>query len=192
MAETLFDNGKGDGAAEAGETRQLRELSDGDRSTGAFVVRERERRQKRNGEDFLRLDPRGPHRHPAGRRLGGRAECFEVASPGAAVRVAGPLRGKPRYGPQLTLEDGHGRRGRRVRRRADLTDGPAARRRPDGGGPAQLIETVRNPHLRALLDRSSATRLEIWQRFRAAPAAKFYHQAYSTGCSSTRSRSARR
>ena len=55
MAETLFENGNGQRSAEAGDARLLRELSDGDQVTGAFVVRERERRQKRNGEDFLRV-----------------------------------------------------------------------------------------------------------------------------------------
>jgi 3'-5' exoribonuclease len=45
----------------------------------------------------------------------------------------------------------------------------------------QLIVTVRNPHLRKLLDALFGEDAEVWQRFRKAPAAKFYHQAYLHG-----------
>jgi 3'-5' exoribonuclease len=44
-----------------------------------------------------------------------------------------------------------------------------------------LLETVRNPHLRLLLDALFGERSDIWKRFRAAPAAKYYHQAYAHG-----------
>ena len=45
----------------------------------------------------------------------------------------------------------------------------------------RLVETVRNPPLRLLLDALYGERSEVWQRFRRAPAAKFYHQAYCHG-----------
>jgi 3'-5' exoribonuclease len=44
-----------------------------------------------------------------------------------------------------------------------------------------LVATVQNPHLRALLDHLLGPESETWQRFRAAPAAKRYHQAYRHG-----------
>ena len=44
-----------------------------------------------------------------------------------------------------------------------------------------LIETVQNPFLHELLDRFFGPETESWARFREAPAAKHYHQAYPGG-----------
>jgi 3'-5' exoribonuclease len=45
----------------------------------------------------------------------------------------------------------------------------------------ELLETVRNRHLRALLARFFGEGSEAWARYRVAPAAKTYHQAYRHG-----------
>jgi 3'-5' exoribonuclease len=45
----------------------------------------------------------------------------------------------------------------------------------------ELLATVRDPWLRALLDRLLGEGSEVWQAYRAAPAAKRYHQAYRHG-----------
>jgi 3'-5' exoribonuclease len=45
----------------------------------------------------------------------------------------------------------------------------------------ELITTVQNPHVRALLERLLGEHGDLWQRYRLAPAAKFYHQAYRHG-----------
>lgn len=44
-----------------------------------------------------------------------------------------------------------------------------------------LVATVRDPHLRELLDRTVGPDAELWPRFRDAPAAKRFHQAYRHG-----------
>ena len=44
-----------------------------------------------------------------------------------------------------------------------------------------LIGTVQSPHLRGLLEAVLGPRSETWRRFRDAPAAKRYHQAYRHG-----------
>ncbi|MEA2346938.1 MAG: 3-5 exoribonuclease, partial [Thermoleophilaceae bacterium] len=44
-----------------------------------------------------------------------------------------------------------------------------------------LVATVRDPDLVALLDRVFGEDSEIWERWRQAPAAKYYHQAYRHG-----------
>jgi 3'-5' exoribonuclease len=44
-----------------------------------------------------------------------------------------------------------------------------------------LIGTVQNDQLRELLERFFGAETERWQRFRDAPAAKYYHQAYPGG-----------
>jgi 3'-5' exoribonuclease len=46
---------------------------------------------------------------------------------------------------------------------------------------AALLETIQNPHLRQLLDRFFDHSSPQWERFRDAPAAKHYHQAYRHG-----------
>jgi 3'-5' exoribonuclease len=46
---------------------------------------------------------------------------------------------------------------------------------------ADLLETIQNGDLRLLLDRLVAPGGELWERFRDAPAAKHYHQAYRHG-----------
>jgi 3'-5' exoribonuclease len=44
-----------------------------------------------------------------------------------------------------------------------------------------LIQTVQDQHLRGLLEAVLGTRSVTWKRFREAPAAKHYHQAYAHG-----------
>jgi 3'-5' exoribonuclease len=45
----------------------------------------------------------------------------------------------------------------------------------------ELIGTVQSPHLRRLLAEVFGERSPVWARFREAPAAKHYHQAYRHG-----------
>ena len=43
------------------------------------------------------------------------------------------------------------------------------------------MATIQNPQLKRLLERIFGADSEVWQRFRVAPAAKYYHQAYAHG-----------
>src|SRR5439155_3097819 len=45
----------------------------------------------------------------------------------------------------------------------------------------ELLATIQQPHLRALLERVFGEGSELWAAFRLAPAAKHYHQAYRHG-----------
>jgi 3'-5' exoribonuclease len=62
-----------------------------------------------------------------------------------------------------------------------LLDGPP--RGPDQmeADLRDLLATIQNPHLQALLDAVLGPESETWSRFRDAPAAKRYHQAYRHG-----------
>src|SRR5919107_1454406 len=67
-------------------------------------------------------------------------------------------------------------------RRSDRTR--AGQARPVAGMEASLrdlVEQVRSPHLRALLDGVLGPGAPTWPAFRDAPAAKRYHQAYRHG-----------
>ncbi len=178
MTETLFENGNGSSAPRRGVL--LRELSDGDQVSGAFVVRERERRQKRNGEDFLRVvlaDKTGTVPAIAWDDV---ARCFETCAPGSIVLVTGSFSVHPQFGRQIKLAAvrpaGPGEYDTE-----QLAEGPARSPELLEADLRQLIGTVQNRSLRELLDRFFAAGSESWERFRQAPAAKHYHQAYAGG-----------
>ena len=176
MAETLFENGNGAAAAQ----RELRELSDGDEVSGAFVVRERERRQKRNGEHYLRVilaDKTGTVPAVAWEAV---AECFEICTPGSIVMASGAFSLHPQFGRQIKLAAvrpaGPGEYDAE-----QLREGPARSIELLEADLRQLIDTVQNRSLRELLDRFFGPETASWARFREAPAAKHYHQAYAGG-----------
>ena len=180
MADSLFENSSGATPPAPGPTRLLREMSDGDQITGAFVVRERERRQKRNGEDFLRVVLADKTGTVPGIAWDGVAECFEICAPGSIVIVRGSFAIHPQFGRQIKL----------VAVRAagpgeydadELAEGPTRSVDLLETDLRELIGTVQNPSLRELLDRFFGDGTESWARFREAPAAKHYHQAYAGG-----------
>jgi 3'-5' exoribonuclease len=181
MTQSLFENENGNRAEpEAPRTRLLRELSDGDQINGPFVVRERERRQKRNGEDFLRVvlaDKTGTVPAIAWDDV---AECFECCAPGSIVLVAGSFSIHPQFGRQIKLAAvrpaGPGEYDAE-----QLAEGPARSVELLEADLRELLATVQNRSLRALLERFFGEGTDTWARFRDAPAAKHYHQAYAGG-----------
>jgi 3'-5' exoribonuclease len=184
MTDTLFDNGNGGtggGTPAAGvDARLLRELSDGDEVRGAFVVRERDRRQKRNGEHFLRVVLADKTGTVPAIAWDGVAELFEACAPGSIVLVRGSFSIHPQFGRQIKLAAvkpaGPGEY-----EAEQLTEGPARSIELLEADMRALIDTVQNGSLRELLDRFFGAGTDSWVRFREAPAAKHYHQAYAGG-----------
>jgi 3'-5' exoribonuclease len=180
MAEALFENESGGTPASSDRTALLRELSDGDQVTGAFVVRERERRQKRNGEDFLRVVLADKTGTVPAIAWEGVAECFEICAPGSIVLVRGSFAVHPQFGRQIKLAAvrpaGPGEYDAE-----QLAEGPERSVELLEADLRALIDTVQNGSLRSLLDRFFGPETESWARFREAPAAKHYHQAYAGG-----------
>jgi len=130
----------------------VHELTDGMEVDQVLLIREAERRPRRDGGEYLRLQ--------LGDRSGAVvcmvweeiADAEELARAGEAVRVRGRFILHPRFGPQINLralepaEPGSFQM-------ADLLDGPA---RPLGqmeGEIRELVATVQQPHLRVLLER---------------------------------------
>ncbi|HEX3174100.1 MAG TPA: HD domain-containing protein [Solirubrobacterales bacterium] len=167
-------------AAAAAARIPLRELEDGQRVRGVYAVRERELRRKRNGEPWLRLtlcDASGSLEAVAWEEA---EALFAVAAPGTAVFVAGALETSERWGPKVKLSE--------LRAAAageylpeDLAAASDVSFEQLEGDLRQLLATVQEPQLRDLLDRFFGERSAIWARFRDAPAAKVYHQAYRHG-----------
>jgi 3'-5' exoribonuclease len=158
----------------------VREFEDGQVVEQVLLVRGLEVRHKRDGSEYLKL--------VLGDRTGAvpavmwdaPAQLASDAPTGSPVLVNGRFALHPRYGPQLTLRELRpAQQGEYAP--DELFDGPS--RSPDQleADLRELIGTVRNPHLQALLDALLGERSEVWQRFRSAPAAKYYHQAYRHG-----------
>ena len=147
----------------------MNELQDGAEIDQVLLVREAERRQRRDGGDYLRL------------RLGDRTgavvsmvweeslgEIEGLARAGEAVRVRGRYTVHPRFGPQINLRG---------------LEAPAlGSYSPDDlrDGPAHTVEQL-EAQLRELLERLIGEDSELWSAYRTAPAAKHYHQAYPHG-----------
>ncbi len=158
----------------------LRELVDGQTVDSAFVVRERELRQKRTGEDWLRLVIADRSGSVPAVAWDGVADCFAAAEPGSVVIVRGRFSVHPQFGKQIRLESLRPARPEEWDPEA-LAEAPPISVERLEQDLRELVVTVQNPSLRELLDRLLGPSAESWRRFREAPAAKHYHQAYAGG-----------
>jgi len=158
----------------------LRSLVAGQQVEGIFGVRERELRQRKNGEPWLRLvicDSSGTLEAVSWEEAEAR---YAAAEPGGAIHLTGVFEVSERWGSKLKLAE---------LRRAEEHEYDAAELAGSSHVPLdrleqdlrQLLETIQAPQLRALLDRFFGPESARWPRFRDAPAAKVYHQAYRHG-----------
>jgi 3'-5' exoribonuclease len=164
----------------AAERAWVRDLADGQAIVGVFGVRQRELRQRRNGGDWLRLivcDSSGAVEAVAWEEV---AELFEIAEPGSAVHITGRFAVHSQYGPKITIETIRAARDTEFEP-SDLAEGPSVPVERLEAQLRELIETIQNPQLAALLNRFFGPDSAVWLRFREAPAAKYYHQAYRHG-----------
>jgi 3'-5' exoribonuclease len=161
-------------------TERVRDLVDGQAVDSVFEVREVTRRQKKNGEPFLKLQLGDATGAVEAVVWDGVDEAAAVAFPAAVVSVTGRFAKDARYGACITV--------RTVREALESEYDPAAISEGPTTPLASMIEdlhdligTVQQPHLRELLDHLLGERTEAGERWRVAPAAKVYHQAYRHG-----------
>jgi 3'-5' exoribonuclease len=158
----------------------VNELTDGIEIDQVLIVRQAERRQRRDGGDYMRLQ--------LGDRTGALAcmvwdeltEVEQLAKAGSPVRIRGRFTVHPRFGPQINLR-GLEPADPDTFCLDDLIDGPARGVEQMEQEVRELIATVQQPHLRILLERVFGADSELWASYRVAPAAKYYHQAYRHG-----------
>jgi len=159
----------------------IRDLHDGFELDQVLLVREVERRERRDGGgEYLRLTLADRSGHLVAMVWEEVGEVVPLVSAGSPVHVLGRFVVHPRYGAQVNL---------RGLRRAepgsfdpdDLLDGP--QRAPDHmeADLRELIATIQQPMLRTLLERLIGVGADGWAAYRDAPAAKYYHQAYRHG-----------
>jgi 3'-5' exoribonuclease len=145
----------------------VRDFEDGQEIEHVLLVRESELRPRRDGEPLLRMrlaDRSGVVTAVA--HHGGKELIGEI-KPGDAIVVTGRFEVHPRHGAEVDLDL--------------LLDGPQQSAERLEQDLRELLATIQNPWLAQLLDAVFGEDSEIWERFRVAPAAKLYHQAYRHG-----------
>jgi 3'-5' exoribonuclease len=158
----------------------LRDCEDGQRVRGVYAVRERELRRKKNGDPWLRLS--------LGDSSGiAEAVCWEdaealyaLAASGTPVFITGVFEVSERWGAKVKLTG---------LREAEAHEYATEDLAAESDVSVELLEsdlrdllaTVQDSQLRHLLDHFFGPDSPTWARFRDAPAAKVYHQAYRHG-----------
>lgn len=177
-----------EGLAAAGEPARdeavarvaLADCDDGQRVRGVYAVRERELKRKKNGEPWLRLrvaDASGGAEAVSWERA---EELYALAAPGTAVFIGGTFENSERWGAKIKLSS------LRVAEESEYEAAelaPASDVSPDEleAGLRKLLGETEDTQLRQLLDYFFGELSPTWHRFREAPAAKVYHQAYTHG-----------
>ena len=158
----------------------LGELEDGARVRAVFAVRGRELRRKKNGEPWLKMvvgDASGTAEAVCWERA---EELYALCGSGTAIHVTGVFEISERWGAKIKVAE--------IRAAAegeydiaDLaieSDVSIERLEADL---RDLLATIQNPELGELLEVFFGEESPTWARFRDAPAAKTYHQAYRHG-----------
>jgi 3'-5' exoribonuclease len=158
----------------------VRDLVDGQEIDTVFVVRSHSRRQKRNGEHFLKLQLGDVTGTVEAVVWDGVEELAPVCCTGAVVRVLGRYSVDDRYGGGITLRAARAAAEGEYEL-ADLADGPSVPYEQMVADLGALVATIQRPHLRDLLRRLLHSSTDTGRGWHQAPAAKYYHQAYRHG-----------
>jgi 3'-5' exoribonuclease len=176
----VTESGVDPAAVEPAGRVPLCELEDGERVRGVYAVRERELRRKRNGDPWLRLS--------VGDATGtAEAVCWEDAEAlyalcgtGSAVFVSGTFEVSDRWGAKIKVTAIREAESHEYATEDLAAESEVSIERLEGDL-RELLATIQNPALRQLLNGFFGEESATWERFREAPAAKTYHQAYRHG-----------
>ena len=158
----------------------VRDLIDGQDLDQVLLVHAAESRTRRDGTQYLKLS--------LGDRSGRLAaivresvpEMTDLCRAGRAVHVRGRYEVHSRFGAQVEL-DALSEAAPGSFAFDDLVDGPPHSAETMEIEVRELVATVQDPHLHALLDLVLGPHTPTWELYRRAPAAKLYHQAYVHG-----------
>jgi 3'-5' exoribonuclease len=158
----------------------IRELTDGGEVDQVLLVREVETRVKRDGGEYLRVTFADRSGQVASMVWDAVRDVAPLLVAGEPVHVVGRYTVHPRFGPQLNLRSLEPARAGTYALE-DLI--PASRHDAEQmeADLRGLVATIQNPHVRELLARVRGVPAPLWELYRVAPAAKFYHQAYRHG-----------
>jgi 3'-5' exoribonuclease len=175
----LVSSNGGDATAPSARV-SIRDLADGQAVACAFVVRERDRRPTRKGDEYLRLllaDRTGSVPAVAWDDV---EAAFAASEPGTVAHVSGRFSVHEQYGPQIKIDEIRPASADEVDR-DELVGGPEIPVKRLEEQLRELLATIQNPQLHELLCGFFGDGSRVWERFRVAPAAKYYHQAYQHG-----------
>ena len=158
----------------------LSEFGEGDELDQVLLVKSAERREKANGEPFLKLSLGDRSGALAAMVWDGVDTHSELCRPGTPVHVRAKYEVHDRFGPQLRLY-GVREADEGSYDESELSVGPPRDVETMEADLRSLLATVQDPSLQQLLDSLIGPQGSRWERFREAPAAKFIHQAYPGG-----------
>ena len=158
----------------------VRDLTEGQDLDQVLLVRAADLRHRRDGSAVLRLSLGDRSGQVAAIAREDVEELHALCLPGRPVRVTGRFEVHPRWGAQIVVAAIEEPRPGSFDL-ADLVNGPPRSAQQMEADLRELVATIQNPHLRGLLDRILGEHTESWRRYRSAPAAKHYHQAYVHG-----------
>jgi 3'-5' exoribonuclease len=158
----------------------LRDCEDGQRVRGVYAVRERELRRKKNGDPWLRLKVGDASGTAEAISWEDAEALYALCGTGSAVFVTGVFEVSDRWGAKIKVAKIRAAEDHEfsVEDLAVESDVSLERLETDL---RSLLATVQDPQLSNLLDLFFGEDSETWARFRDAPAAKVYHQAYRHG-----------
>jgi 3'-5' exoribonuclease len=159
---------------------EVREFADGCDIAQPLLVRDVELRPRRDGGEYLKVllgDSSGSVPAVIWDEV---QSARELCIPGHVVHATGRYCVHSRYGPQLAIQALRAAGGDEFAAE-DLLDGPPRGADQMEADLRELLSTVQSPHLRRLLGLVFGPSSPVWARYRDAPAAKHYHQAYRHG-----------
>ena len=162
------------------EHRPLASLADGERIDSCYVIRDRSRRPTKKGGEWLALKLSDRSATVSAKAFDNVGSLFEAAAPGTIVQVRGRFEASAQWGDSVIVDAIEPAREGRYDAAALLETSPIPLERLEQDLRA-LLETIRTPDLVELCDRFFAPGTAVYERFRDAPAAKHYHQAYRHG-----------
>lgn len=158
----------------------IRDLTPSTSVSSVFRVDQVERRSTRAGKPYLRITFADATGTLAAVMWDGVAEIEDVCRAGAVVAVTGRFEVNEQYGPQLTVRSLRAARADEYDP-ADIEDAPLFPFEQLSQDFAELVASVREPHLAQLLARLLGPDTETGREFMRMPAAKKNHQAYVHG-----------
>ncbi len=159
---------------------KVREFADGIEIAQALLVREIDVRRRRDGAESVRLTLGDRSGTIPATVVDGAADAREICRAGDVAWFGARCSVHPRHGRQLTVHEIRPARPGEYTRE-ELIDGPARAADQMETDLRELLGTIQNPHLRRLLGLVFRPGSSMWAKYRDAPAAKYYHQAYRHG-----------
>jgi 3'-5' exoribonuclease len=159
---------------------RVRELRDGSHIATVLLVRAVESRRRSTGEEYLKLTLADRTGSVVAVVLDDPEAARECCRAGEAVHVTGTFSIDDRRGARLLVDAIRPALAGEASRE-ELIDGPAHPPAQMEGDLRELIATVQDGDLQRLLALLLGAGSPVWARFREAPAAKHYHQAYRHG-----------